>query len=102
MQEGLPMFVISLSLLSLSLTCHDVFSPTHTVFLPSPLFLSLLFPSLSLSLSVSFPHPSSPLLDVEVIIGDDAKLASLVSAFNTAVSSDAYTPWPSLEWFTKE
>jgi hypothetical protein len=51
---------------------------------------------------VSFPHPSSPLLDIEVIIGDDGKLSSLVSAFNSEVTAASYSPWPTVEWFTRE
>lgn len=79
-------------LLGIKIVCHLKYYYHWHVSLP---------PSLS-PLSVSFPHPSSSLLDIEVIIGDDTKLASLVSAFNSEVTAESYTPWPALEWLTKE
>ena len=52
--------------------------------------------------TVTFPKPSSPLLDIEIIIGDSGKLSALVAAFEGVVSSGSFKPWPSLEWFQNE
>ena len=52
--------------------------------------------------TVHFPHPSSPLLDLQVIIGDDSKLAALVAAFQAEVTHKEFTPWPTLDWLSKE
>ena len=54
------------------------------------------------SSTVNFPHPSSPLLDLQVIIGDDSKLAALVAAFEAEVTRKEFTLWPALDWLTKE
>jgi hypothetical protein len=48
---------------------------------------------------VSFPKPSSPLLDIHTIVGDTAKLNALVVAFEREVTSKGFSPWKSLEWF---
>ena len=50
----------------------------------------------------SFPHPSSSLLDIHVIVGDDAKLSALVEMFELEVSSKSFSPWKSLQWFKDE
>ena len=49
--------------------------------------------------TVSFPKPSSPLLDIHTIVGDPAKLNTLVVAFEHEVTSKGFSPWKSLEWF---
>ena len=51
---------------------------------------------------MTFPKPSSPLLDIEIIIGDGQKLSALVAAFEGVVSSGSFKPWTSLEWFQNE
>ena len=111
--------------LSFSVCFHSLFFPCSPLLLSSPPFSAvprvtqvtttiqllppltmycLAFPSPPLPLSPPglFPHPSSPLLDIEVIVGDRQKVGSLVYAFNTAVSAEAFSPWPALQWFTKE
>ena len=50
----------------------------------------------------SFPHPSSSLLDIHVIIGNDAKLSALVEMFELEVASKSFSPWKSLQWFKDE
>lgn len=54
------------------------------------------------TLTVTFPKPSSPLLDIEIIIGDSQKLMMLMAAFEREVKSGSYKPWASLEWFQNE
>ena len=49
--------------------------------------------------TVSFPKPGSPLLDIHTIVGDPAKLNTLVVAFKREVTSKGFSPWKSLEWF---
>jgi len=50
----------------------------------------------------SFPHPTSPLLDIRVIIGDNAKLSALVKMFELEVASKSFTPWKALNWLQEE
>ena len=50
----------------------------------------------------SFPHPSSSLLDIHVIVGNDAKLSALVEMFELEVASKSFSPWKSLQWFKDE
>lgn len=50
----------------------------------------------------SFPHPSSSLLDIHVIVGDDAKLTTLVEMFELELTSKSFSPWKSLQWFKDE
>ena len=50
----------------------------------------------------SFPHPTSPLLDIRVIIGDNAKLSALVRMFELEVESKSFTPWKALKWLQEE
>ncbi len=52
--------------------------------------------------SVSFPKPLSPLLDISIIIGDEARLSALVAGFKKEISSKGFSPWKSLEWFQNE
>ncbi len=55
-----------------------------------------------ITLTATFPKPSSPLLDIDIIIGDSQKLLILMTAFQKEVKSGSYKPWASLEWFQNE
>ena len=50
----------------------------------------------------SFPRPTSPLLDIHIIIGDNAKLSALVKMFELEVESKSFAPWKALQWLKEE
>ena len=52
--------------------------------------------------AVSFPKPLSALLDITVIIGDDARLGALVLGFEEVINSKTFSWWKSLDWFQNE
>ena len=61
-----------------------------------------LLPTTPLNVPVSFPKPLSPLLDIHVIVGDDARLGAMVAGFDRVVSEKSFSPWKSLDWFQND
>lgn len=86
---------------------HHIFTLTHLVpWHYAAILLSSPFADVTADSSdkhtVLLPQPHTPLLDVRVIVGDEVRLGALVAAFQREVSSEGFTPWSSLEWFSKD